>query len=85
MTLDDVLAWCRANGADVRGVCRGREVSISHRDERLPDSPPAVEDIFHWDLKMANLRHPVSASDMIRLVTGQMTLEGFKSTIRGRE
>jgi hypothetical protein len=36
MTFEQVLAWCRANGADVRGVYRGKDVSISHTDERLP-------------------------------------------------
>jgi hypothetical protein len=36
-------------------------------------------------LKLGDLRHPVSASDLERLVTGKMTIEGLKSTIRGRE
>jgi hypothetical protein len=85
MTFDEVLAWCRFNGADVRGVYRGNTVSISHRDQRLPDALPLLSSIFHWDLKLSGLRHPVSASDLERLVTGKMTLEELKSTIRGRE
>jgi hypothetical protein len=85
MTFEAVLAWCRANKADVRGVYRGNEISVSHMDQRLPDALPALGGIFHWDLKLGDLRHPVSASDMERLVSGKMTLEGLKSTIRGRE
>jgi hypothetical protein len=85
MTFEQVLAWCRANGADVRGIYRGSQVAISHKDQRLPEDLPALESIFHWDLKLEDLRHPVSASDMERLVTGKMSIEGFKSTIRGRE
>jgi hypothetical protein len=85
MTFEDVLGWCRANRADVRGVYRGNEISISHMDRRLPGALPALGAIFHWDLKLGDLRHPVSASDLQRLVTGKMTIEELKSTIRGRE
>ena len=85
MTFEAVLAWCRANKADVRCVYRGNEISVSHLDQRLPDALPELGGIFHWDLKLGDLRHPVSASDMERLVSGKMTLEGLKSTIRGRE
>jgi hypothetical protein len=85
MTFDQVLDWCRANGADVRGIYRGNQVAISHKDAGLTEELPALESIFHWDLKLGDLRHPVSASDMERLVTGKMSLDGFKSTIRGRE
>jgi hypothetical protein len=85
MTFEEVLVWCRANRAEVRGVYRGRDISISHTDQRLPDVLPGPGEIFHWDLKLGDLRHPVSASDMERLVSGKMTLEGLKSTIRGRE
>ena len=83
MTFEQVLAWCRANGADVRGVYRGKDISISHADERLPDSLPALGEIFHWDLKVSDLHHPVSASDLERMVNGQLTIEGFKGTLRG--
>jgi hypothetical protein len=85
MTFEEVLAWCRANQADVRGFYRGHTVPISHADEHLPDGLPALGDIFHWDLRLQDLRHPVSASDLERLVTGRMTLEDLKGTIRGRE
>jgi hypothetical protein len=83
MTFEQVLAWCRANGADVRGVYRGKDISISHSDERLPGSLPSLSEIFHWDLKVGDLHHAVSASDLERMVTGKLTIEGFKSTLRG--
>jgi len=46
MTFEDVLGWCRANRADVRGVYRGNEISISHTDQRLPDALPALAAFF---------------------------------------
>jgi hypothetical protein len=52
MTFEQVLAWCRANRADVRGVYRGKDISIAHTDEHLPGSLPALGEIFHWDLKV---------------------------------
>jgi hypothetical protein len=85
MTFQQVLTWCRANQADVRGFYRGNIVPISHSDEQLPTSLPSLEAIFHWDLRLGSLRHPVSASDLERLVTGKMTIEELKGTIRGRE
>jgi hypothetical protein len=85
MTFAEVLAWCRANAADVRGFYRGNTVPISHNDEKLPASLPSLDTIFHWDLRLGSLRHPVSASDLERLVSGKMTIEDLKSTIRGRE
>jgi len=83
MTFEQVLAWCRANGADVRGVYRGKDISISHSDERLPGGLPALGEIFHWDLNVGDLHHAVSASDMERMVSGKLTIEAFKSTLRG--
>jgi hypothetical protein len=83
MTFEQVLSWCRANGADVRGVYRGKDISISHTDERLPNTLPAIGEIFHWDLKVGDLHHPASASDLERMVAGKLTLDGFKSTLRG--
>ncbi|MBF8253849.1 MAG: hypothetical protein HW373_544 [Deltaproteobacteria bacterium] len=83
MTFEQVLAWCRANGADVRGIYRGKEIAISHADQRLPDTLPAIGEIFHWDLQAGDIDHPASASDMERMVTGKLTLAGFKSTLRG--
>jgi hypothetical protein len=85
MTFEQVLAWCRANGADVRGVYRGKDISISHRDTQLPETLPSIGEIFHWDLEMADLNHYVSGSDFERIVTGKLTIDGFKSTLRGRE
>ena len=61
MTFEQVLAWCRANGADVRGVYRGKDISITHTDERLPGSLPSIGEIFHWDLKVGDLHHAASA------------------------
>jgi hypothetical protein len=83
MTFEQVLAWCRANSADVRGVYRGKDVSIAHTDERLPDSLPSLSEIFHWDLKIGDLHHAVSASDLERMVNGKLTIEAFKATLRG--
>jgi hypothetical protein len=82
MTFEQVLAWCRGNGADVRGVYRGKDISISHGDQNLPDALPAITEIFHWDLRLADLHHPVSASDMEKMVAGALTIEGLKSTLR---
>lgn len=82
MTFEQVLAWCRANGADVRGVYRGKDISISHKDKELPGVLPSIGEIFHWDLEMAELNHYVSGSDFERIVTGKLTIEGFKSTLR---
>jgi hypothetical protein len=31
------------------------------------------------------LNHYVSSSDFERIVTGKLTIEGFKSTLRGQE
>jgi hypothetical protein len=83
MTFADVLDWCRNNSADVRGVYRGKEISISHKDAELPGVLPSIGEIFHWDLEMAELNHYVSGSDFERIVTGKLTIEGFKSTLRG--
>jgi len=85
MTFEQVLAWCRANRADVRGVYRGKDISISHKDDGLPGVLPSIGEIFHWDLQMADLNHYVSGSDFERIVTGKLTIDGFKSTLRGRE
>jgi hypothetical protein len=83
MTFADVLDWCRNNSADVRGVYRGKDISISHEDTELPGILPSIGEIFHWDIEMADLNHYVSGSDFERIVTGKLTIEGFKSTLRG--
>jgi len=85
MTFADVLDWCNQNRADVRGIYRNKAVAISHKDGKLPAVLPPIEEIFHWDVKMPELNHYVSGSDFERLVTGKLAIEGFKSTLRGRE
>ena len=85
MTFAEVLDWCRKNHADVRGVYRGKDISISHEDTEIPNVLPAIGEIFHWDLEMPELKHYVSGSDFQRMVTGKLTIDGFKSTLRGRE
>jgi len=85
MTFVDVLDWCKKNHADVRGVCRGKDISISYKDTALPSVLPSIGEIFHWDLEMADLNHYVSGSDFERIVTGKLTIDDFKSTLRVRE
>ena len=85
MTFADVLSWCRKNHAEVRGIYRGKDVSISHKDKDLPATRPAIGEIFHWDVQEGDLDHYVISSDFERIVTGQLTVEQFTSTLRGRE
>lgn len=85
MTFADVLEWCKRNGAEVRGIYRNKAVSISHNDKELPPALPEVVDIFHWDVRMAELNHYVSGSDFEKIVTGKLSVEAFKSTLRGRD
>ena len=85
MTFAEVLDWCRKNHADVRGVYRNKDISISHQDGKLPESLPPIDAIFHWDLRMPELKHYVSSSDFERIVDGRLTIEGFKSTLRGSD
>jgi hypothetical protein len=82
MTFEQVLAWCRANEADVRGIYRGKDIAISHNDNRLPQSLPAIGEIFHWELNVRDLRHAVSASDLERMVAGKLTIDALKATLR---
>ena len=83
MTFSEVLAWCKKNHAEVRGVYRGKDISISHQDTALPSELPSIGAIFHWDVDMPELTHYVSSSDFERIVTGKLTIDGFKSTLRG--
>ena len=85
MTFDDVLKWCKNERADVRGVYRGKDVSIAHKDTRLPAALPSIAEVFHWDVEIGDWNHYVSGSDMELLVTGKMTLDQFKSTLRRGE
>ena len=85
MTFADVLDWCRKNHADVRGVYRGKDISISHNDNDLPKALPSIGEIFHWDLEIGDWNHYVSGSDFERIVTGKLSIDGFKSTLRREE
>ena len=85
MTFVDVLEWCRKNRAAVRGVYRGKDLSLSHTDKELPPNLPSIGEIFHWELETPELDHYVSASDFERIVSGKLTIEAFKSTLRGGE
>jgi hypothetical protein len=85
MTFADVLHWCQKNRADVRGVYRGKDISISYKDSALPAALPTIGEIFHWDVEMPELNHYVSSSDFERIVDGRLTIDGFKSTLRGNE
>lgn len=85
MTFADVLQWCQNNHAAVRGVLRGRDISISHEHKELAPDLPSIGEIFHWEVDMPELKHYVSGSDFERMVTGKLTIDGFKSTLRGRE
>ena len=69
MTFAEVLDWCQKNHAEVRGVYRNKDISISHKDSELPAMLPPIAAIFHWDLEMPELNHYVSSSDFERIVT----------------
>ena len=81
MTFEQVLQWCRDNGADARGIYRARDFWI-RRSDRLPDDLPAIGALFHWDVRLDNTQLAVSPSDMERMINGKMTLEQFKATHR---
>jgi hypothetical protein len=85
VTFADVLQWCQENQAIVRGVLRGRDVSISYRDKELPAGLPGIREIFHWDVDMPQLKHYVSGSDFERIVTGKLTIAAFRNTLRERD
>ena len=82
MTFEQVMHWCRNNGADARGIYRARDFWIRRSDDRLPDGLPAIGALFHWDVRLSETQLAVSPSDMERLVNGKMTLEEFKATHR---
>ena len=85
MTFGEVFDWCKKNQADVRGVYRGKDIAISHKDAALPSALPSIGEIFHWDLELGDWNHYVSGSDFERMVTGRLTIDGFKSTLRGSD
>jgi hypothetical protein len=82
MTFEQVMQWCRDNGADARGIYRARDFWIRRSDDRLPDNLPPMGALFHWDVQLSETELAVSPSDMERLVNGKMTLEEFKATHR---
>ena len=55
------------------------------RTSELPADLPSIGEIFHWDVEMPELNHYVSSSDFERIVTGKLTIDGFKSTLRGSD
>ncbi len=75
MTFAEVLAWCKKHHADVRGIGRGMEIA----------NLPSMNAIMHWDLAIGDWSHYTSGSDMELMVAGKLTVDGFKSTLRGSE
>ncbi len=83
MTFAEVIDWCKKHQADVRGIGRGMEIPISHKDKQLPANLPPMNQIMHWDLEIGDWSHYTSGSDMELMVAGKMTVDEFKSTLRG--
>ncbi len=83
MTFADVLAWCKKEKADVRAIGRAMEIPISHKDQELPANLPPMTKVMHWDLAIGDWSHYTSGSDMELMVAGKMTVDEFKSTLRG--
>jgi hypothetical protein len=84
MTFAEVFHWCKIHQADVRGIGRGMEIPISHKDQQLPANLPPMSAIMHWDLEIVDWSHYTSGSDMELMVAGKMTVDDFKSTLRGQ-
>jgi len=82
MNIDDVQQWCQAKGVDAKMIVRGSEFPIHHDSPGFKASFPSMKDLLHWELIAEGKRCPTSPSDMERLVTGKMTLEGFLGRIR---
>ncbi len=82
MNIDDVQRWCQAKGVDAKMIVRGAEFSVRHDSQGPEGSFPPMKDLLHWELIVEGKRCPTSTSDMERLVTGKMTLEGFLGRIR---
>ena len=78
MTFAEIHSWCHANGADVRGIQRGREFTIRGQDRNLPADLPLLGEVFHWDLALDGRHYAVSPSDMERLVSGAMTVDFYQ-------
>ncbi len=82
MNIDDVQQWCQAKGVDAKMIVRGSEFPIRHGGQGSKASFPSMKDLLHWELIVEGKRCPTSPSDMERLVTGKMPLEGFLGRIR---
>ncbi len=82
MNIDDVQQWCQAKGVDAKMIVRGSEFPVRHDAQGSEASFPSMKDLLHWELIVEGKRCPTSPSDMERLVTGKMTLEGFLGRIR---
>ena len=82
MTIEDVQQWCKAKGVDAKMIVRGAEYPVSKDGKGSKGSLPSMKDLLHWELIAEGKRCPTSPSDMERLVTGKMTLEGFLGRIR---
>ncbi len=82
MTFEQVLNWCRENGADARGIYRARDFWIRRSDDRLPDNLPPMGALFHWDVQLNGTELAVSPSDIQRLDSVKMSWEEFKATHR---
>lgn len=85
MTFAEVFQWCKKNHADVRAIGRAMAIPISHKDSQLPSNLPSMSAVMHWDLAIGDWSHYTSGSDMERIVSGKMTLDEFKGTLRRAE
>jgi len=77
MTFTEIHSWCCANGADVRGIQRGKEFIIRGQAPNLPADMGSLSEVFHWDLEFAGKHYPVSPSDMERLLSGVLTVDFY--------
>ena len=82
MNIDEVQQWCQTKGVDAKMIVRGAEYAIRHDPQGAKTSFPSMKDLLHWEVIAEGKRCPTSPSDMERLVTGKMTLEGFLGRIR---
>lgn len=74
MTMKEIQAWCRAHNIDARGFVRGAEFSLAGGDKAFAHS---LEDVLHWEVTVAGEKLPCSPSDMLRLVSGKISVDDF--------
>ena len=77
MTFEEIHSWCVANGADLRGIQRGKDFFIRCRETKLPDDLPSLSEIFHWDLALGDSHYVLSPSDLERVMSGRMSLSFY--------